>query len=90
MVSSSNTIFGLPLAANIIYAELQSTQIYGKDAILVGGSYKDMVSGTNSIAFVAGLTILSIVNNKIEIDIVFSQNTTVALLKFILLFSFNW
>ena len=79
MVSSSNTIFGLPLAANIIYAELQSTQIYGKDAILVGGSYKDMVSGTNSIAFVAGLTILSIVNNKIEIDIVFSQNTTVAL-----------
>ena len=75
MVSSSNRIFGLPQAANIVNAHLQSTQINGKDAILVGGAYKYMVSGTNSIAFVAGLTVLSIDNNNIEIDIAFSYNT---------------
>ena len=75
MVSSSNTIFGLPQSANIKYTQVQSSQIYGKDAILVAGSY-DVVPGTSWMTFVAGLTVFSNSTTNIELEIAFSQNTS--------------
>ena len=76
MVSSPNTIFGLPLNSSIFYSLLQSTQIKGKDMILVSGTYRGSMIVQIYTAFVAGLTVLSTDNNKIEIDIAFSYNTT--------------
>ena len=76
MVSSPNTIFGLPQDSSIVYAQLQSAEINGKDAILVSGTYLESMFAEIYIAFMAGLTVLSTDNNKIEIDIAFSYNTT--------------